>query len=73
MNITTPRLKSQKQQQNCKTQQNKDTQAYDSVFLRHNRAFSTDESFLRDPNAYNDKINEGAKEGEGILKPGFRL
>jgi len=36
-------------------------------------AFSTDESFLRDPNAYNDKINEGAKEGEGILKPGFRL
>lgn len=44
-----------------------------SPFFRHNRAFSTDESFLRDPNAYNDKINEGAKEGEGILKPGFRL
>lgn len=44
-----------------------------TISLSHNRAFSTDESFLRDPNAYNDKINEGAKEGEGILKPGFRL
>jgi hypothetical protein len=42
-------------------------------FSAQNRAFSTDESFLRDPNAYNDKINEGAKDGEGILKAGFRL
>jgi hypothetical protein len=70
--FTTSRLKAKKQQQNYKIQQNEDAQAYDFLLI-DNRAFSTDESFLRDPNAYNDKINEGAKDGEGIIKPGFRL
>jgi len=34
------------------------------------RRFSGDESFLRDPNAFNDTINEQAKEGEGTVKKG---
>ncbi|GAB7349719.1 hypothetical protein MBLNU459_g0456t1 [Dothideomycetes sp. NU459] len=35
--------------------------------------FSGDESFLKDPNAFNDAINTQASEGEGTLKKGFRL
>lgn len=72
MQLTTL-TKPQKHRQNYENQQKSYTSLRFSFFFRHNRAFSTDESFLRDPNAYNDKINEGAKEGEGILKPGFRL
>lgn len=46
-------------------------QAYD--ITPNNRKFSGDESFLKDPNAFNDAINTQAKEGEGTLKKGFRL
>lgn len=35
-----------------------------------NRRFSGDESFLRDPNAFNDTINEKAIEGEGTFVKG---
>jgi len=34
------------------------------------RRFSGDESFLKDPNAFNDTINEAAAEGEGTVKKG---
>jgi len=40
--------------------------AYDGVYRR----FSGDESFLKDPNAFNDTINEQAAEGEGTIKKG---
>lgn len=44
-----------------------ETFAYDSL---HHRRFSGDESFLRDPNAFNDAANEKAIEGEGIFIKG---
>lgn len=44
-----------------------------TILFRKNRKFSGDESFLKDPNAFNDAINTQAKEGEGTLKKGFRL